>query len=106
MSIRVPPSDLRTVIEGLGGRRPYVAQFGVGETTVGFNIGDIDLLVDLRTSAEGLGGALVVTEAPVDFYDEFDPWGTPPQTLRIQQRLIAGFDPGRIVNPGRLPGGI
>ncbi len=106
VSIRVPPSELRSVLDGLGAGRPYVAQFGVGETTVGLDIGDIDLLPDLRTEVEDLGGALVVTEAPAELYEEFDPWGTPPQTLEIQQRLIARFDPRRVINPGRLPGRI
>lgn len=106
VSIRVPPTGLRTMLEALGKGQTYVAQFGVGETTVGFDIGDIDLLPGLRTEAEDLGGGLVVTEAPAELYEEFDPWGTPPNTLEIQQRLIARFDPRRVINRGRLPGRI
>jgi hypothetical protein len=35
-----------------------------------------------------------------------DPWGALPPGLDLQRRLIAQFDPARILNPGRLPGGI
>ena len=58
---------------------------------------------DLRGWAESVGGALVVTRGDPDL---FDPWGTPPPALDLQRRLIAQFDPSRIINPGRLPGGL
>jgi glycolate oxidase FAD binding subunit len=60
----------------------------------------------LREWAEQNGGALVVVDAPENALDDLDPWGSPPPGLDIQRRLIAQFDPGRIINPGRLPGGM
>jgi FAD/FMN-containing dehydrogenase len=36
----------------------------------------------------------------------FDPWGKPPAGLGLQRRIVAEFDPRRILNPGRLPGGV
>jgi hypothetical protein len=51
-----------------------------------------------------VGGHLVVTKG---IPDVFDPWGSLlPPGLDIQRRLIAEFDPGRVINPGRLPGGL
>jgi FAD/FMN-containing dehydrogenase len=47
---------------------------------------------------------VVVTKAPDGDLDGLDPWGSPPPGLEIQRRLIAQFDPARIINPGRLPG--
>ena len=60
----------------------------------------------LRSWAESCGGALVVTDAPTSVYAAFDPWGTAPAGMELQRRVVARFDPGRIVNPGRLPGGL
>jgi glycolate oxidase FAD binding subunit len=61
---------------------------------------------ELREWAEQSGGSLVVVDAPPDGRDRLDPWGAPPPGLELQRRLIAEFDPARIINPGRLPGGI
>jgi hypothetical protein len=52
-----------------------------------------------------LGGALVLVDHP-DNEPMIDPWGKPPMTLEHQRRLVAEFDPARIINPNRLPGGI
>ena len=63
----------------------------------------------LRTSGNGpesVGGALVLTSGPESLYERIDPWGTPPNGLDYQRRLVAEFDPYRVLNPGRLPGGI
>jgi glycolate oxidase FAD binding subunit len=53
-----------------------------------------------------VGGALVMVDRPQGGADGLDPWGAPPPGLEIQRRLIAQFDPARIINPGRLPGGL
>jgi len=57
----------------------------------------------LREWAESVGGNLVVTGGRSS---DIDPWGAPPPGLDLQRRLIAEFDPARILNPGRLPGGL
>ena len=61
-------------------------------------------LLAIRRQAEAIGGALVITRAPVDSSE--DPWGTPPETVALQRRVKAAFDPIGIANPGILPGGI
>ena len=105
-SVRTPPSYLRSVVDRLAEGWDYVAQFGVGEVTVGADGVDLEELCDLRAAAEAAGGALVVLDAPADLYRKLDPWGTPPPSLPIQRRLVELFDPGRMINPGVLPGGI
>lgn len=105
-SVRVPPSYLRSIVERLDGRWQYVAQFGVGEVSVGTEDTDREALEELRVAAESVGGALVLLDGPDGLRQEFDPWGTPPASLPIQRRLVELFDPGRMINPGILPGGI
>ena len=105
-SVRVPPSHLRSIVRRLDRSWRYVAQFGVGEVTVGTD-GEVGRkLEELRAVAESVGGALVLLDAPDCFRQSFDPWGTPPVSLPIQRRLVELFDPGRMINPGILPGGI
>ena len=105
-SVRVPPSSLRSIVRRLAEGWQYVAQFGVGEVTVGADDVGSEHLKDLRAAAEAVGGALVVLDDPNDLVPDVDPWGTPPASVPIQRRLAALFDPGRMINPGILPGGI
>lgn len=106
ISIRVPPRSLRSIVDRFDRSWEYVAQFGVGEVSVGLARAELGRLTELREAAEASGGALVVAAAPDEFYEQLDPWGTPPGTLDIQRRLIARFDPARVINRGRLPGGL
>ena len=105
-SMRVPPSRLRSMVNRLRKEWRYVAQFGVGEATVGAEQAEAGELAELRGAAEAEGGALVIIEAPAGLRRRFDPWGTPPASLPIQRRLADLLDPGRKINPGVLPGGI
>ncbi len=105
-SLRVPPRLVGEAIARLPSEWHYQAAFGVGEIRVGAPSFDTAGASDLRDWAEGHGGALVVEAAPAPSYALFDPWGTPPATLDVQRRLVARFDPVRVVNPGRLPGGL
>lgn len=105
LSLRVPP---RLVAEGLrriGPECAYQAAPGAGEIKLGGTAWS-GATADLREWAEGAGGALVLQSGPAALYEEVDPWGTPPSSLTLQRRLVAGFDPCRVVNPGRLPGGL
>jgi glycolate oxidase FAD binding subunit len=103
-SLRVPPA-----LTGTGARRlpdgwRHLAVHGAGDIRAA---SEDDLgAAELREWAEGVGGALVVVERPPDRADGLDPWGAIPPGLEIQRRLIAQFDPARVINPGRLPGGI
>ena len=103
-SVRVPPSSLRAIVQRLEPGWQYVAQFGVGEVTIGADRVGTKELDGLRAAAEAVGGALVVLDAPDRFRREFDPWGTTPASVPIQRRLVSLFDPRRVINPGILPG--
>jgi glycolate oxidase FAD binding subunit len=104
VSLRVPPGLLASAVDRLPPDCRYVAQHGVGVVDAAVDAPDAGVLGALREWAEAHGGALVVTggDRPVGL----DPWGTPPPALGTQRRIVAGFDPLRAVNPGRLPGGI
>ena len=105
-SVRTPPSSLRGTVNRLDPNWTYLAQFGVGEVTVAADEVGLDELGELRDRAESLGGALVMLDAPESMVRAFDPWGTPPQSIEIQRRVVNLFDPGRRINRGILPGGI
>lgn len=103
-SLRLPPAHLEAGLARLPTEWGYVAQHGVGIIEIGAATADES--AELRSWAESLGGALVLVSAPPALYDDFDPWGSPPVTVELQRKLIAAFDPARILNPGRLPGGL
>lgn len=101
LSLRVPPAQVGEAIRRLP-PGPFVAQHGVGEISLAPTGWDADQLHTLRTWSESLGGSLVRLrgETPAGF----DPWGSPPAGLAVQRRLMAAFDPARILNPGRMAG--
>lgn len=99
-SLRVPPALVDTALSLPDGWR-YLVVRGVGEVRLGSDTPDD--ASGLREWAEGVGGSLVL----IDFSGDeppLDPWGSPPSSVDLQRRLIAEFDPARIINPGRLPG--
>jgi glycolate oxidase FAD binding subunit len=100
-SLRVPPSAAAGMLKQLPSEVAYVHQVGIGEVAIASSSTEGMALV--RQSAEAAGGTLVVTKPAGD---SFDPWGTPPTRLDLQEKLIAAFDPARVINPGRLPGRI
>ena len=101
-SLRVPPALTGEAVSRASPWR-YLAIHGAGEVRLASDI--TDGAGDLRLWAEEVGGSLVLVDHPVGSAP-IDPWGTPPETLDLQRNLIAQFDPARILNPGRLPGGI
>lgn len=103
-SLRVPPAMTPEVVDRLPPGWEFVASHGVGEVRAAS--ADAEGAVDLRAWAEQIGGALVVSGSPPDGAVSLDPWGSPPPAVDVQRRLIAQFDPARVINPGRLPGGL
>ena len=100
-SLRVPPALTRAALDRIPEDWPFLALHGVGEVRLASE--SAADATDLRSWAESVGGRLVVTRGDPE---EFDPWGTPPPGLSLQRRIIEQFDPVRILNPGRLPGGL
>jgi hypothetical protein len=103
-SLRVPPALTGEAVNRLPVGWNFVALHGVGELRAAS--GAMEGASDLRDWAEAVGGHLVVTQAPASGLGGFDPWGKLPPAIEIQRRLIAEFDPVRVINPGRLPGGL
>lgn len=109
ISVRVPPGMTESAISRVRANRTtanFVAQHGVGEVSFSCPEFDLEGATGLRQWAESVGGSLVLVSAPDPVYDTFDPWGSDPPGLTLQRRLISAFDPGRVINPGRLPGRI
>lgn len=105
-SLRIPPRLVHEAVDRLPAGWRYQASPGVGEVKTGaaeFVAGEAETL---RTWAEAQGGSLALIAAPPSVYEAFDPWGSPPAGQELQRRVVARFDPRRVVNPGRLPGGI
>jgi glycolate oxidase FAD binding subunit len=103
-SLRVPPALTGSAVQRLPDGWRHLAIYGAGDIRAASD--DAQGAEDLRAWAEQVGGALVIVSRPPDGDDGFDSWGSPPPGLDIQRRLIAQFDPARVINPGRLPGGI
>ncbi|MDH3189774.1 MAG: FAD-binding protein [Acidimicrobiia bacterium] len=101
-SLRVPPSSLGDALTRVA-PWDFLAIHGVGEVRLGSD--GVEGAAELREWAESLSGALVLTAHPGG-EPPIDPWGAPPGSVGLQRRLIAEFDPARVINPGRLPGGI
>ena len=99
-SIRVPPAKVTEAIRQVPADSEFVAQHGVGEISFGAPV-DFDP-AEIRAWAGTVGGVVVRLRGS----GPADPWGPPPLGLALQKRVIAAFDPKRILEPGRLPGGI
>ena len=103
-SLRVAPSLVESALSRIPSDADRIGQMTVGE--IAFSTTWLDGIPELRAWAESVGGRLILTTAPEPFYGRIDPWGTPPPALDLQRRLVDAFDPRRVINPGRLPGGI
>lgn len=102
-SLRVPPALTEEAIRRLPPSWHYLAIHRVGDIRAAS--GDASGAVGLRSWAESVGGRLVITSRPSGL-DDLDPWGEAPPALALQRALIHQFDPQRVINPGRLPGGL
>lgn len=81
----------------------FVGQHGVGIVEVGLSAHDDAALESLRLWAQGLGGSVVVTAEGLSSRQR---WGSPCNTIELQQRMKHLFDPEGILNRGVLPGGV
>jgi glycolate dehydrogenase FAD-binding subunit len=106
-SLRVPPRNVAASMARLKELEidRLVAQHGVGVIDIGFESLDPDVFRAIRSGIEETGGSAVIVR-PGDSLGGLDPWGTRPQTIVIQRRMKDLFDPGRVCNPGVLPGGL
>lgn len=103
--VRVPAAHTRAAIERVPPGWSYQAGIGVGEVTMAGDIDQVDAVMSLRAWSEAIGGNVVLAHAPSGIYGSVDPWGDPGPAVDLQRRVKAAFDPLRVCNPGRLPGG-
>jgi glycolate oxidase FAD binding subunit len=59
-----------------------------------------------RAASERCGGTLVLRDLPAALRGEVDPWGEPPPSFFLMERLKERFDPLRRLNRGRFVGGL
>ncbi len=59
----------------------------------------------LRRKSNRWGGTVVVLDAPLPVVRSIDTWG-PVQALDLMRSVKVGFDPARVLSPGRFVGGI
>jgi len=114
-------APLRVRVAALPTRFPAVAArlVGLGElawyATLGLGfaggaVGDVAATTTAVTVARAAlvaeGGSLVVEAAPPGLRAAVDPWGPPPPSFAIMERLKRRFDPEGRLNPGRFVGGL
>jgi glycolate oxidase FAD binding subunit len=102
-SIRVPAPSVPDVVAALPPGAAFVAEHGVGVVTAALAGPDA---AELRSRAERLGGSVVLLDGPDHLYADPGPWGADPPALGLQRRIVARFDPDRVLNPGRPAGGL
>lgn len=95
------------LVSGLGDLAWY-ATLGLG--VAGGAVGDAAAATAAVTAARAQlvaeGGSLVVETAPPALRAAIDPWGPPPPSFAVMERLKRRFDPDRRLNPGRFVGGL
>jgi glycolate dehydrogenase FAD-binding subunit len=101
------PSDLPVVDRVLAPLRLRFAWYptlGLGFASGAAGEEAAPLLGDARAELVRRGGSLVVQSAPAEV--RIDPWGPPPPSFPLMQRLKDSFDPDHRLNPGRFVGGL
>jgi glycolate oxidase FAD binding subunit len=99
--------SIAALVSGLG-QLAWYATLGLG--FVGGAAPDIAAataaVTGARTALAAEGGSLVVEAGPAELRAVVDPWGPPPPSFAIMQRLKQRFDPQGLLNPGRFVGGL
>jgi FAD/FMN-containing dehydrogenase len=104
-SLRFPAGAIGQFVDSIRAHGwPFQAAHGVGEVRLVVDEAADDRLAKLRKEAEALGGALVASRSSED--EVLDPWGAVPDSVELQKRVKAAFDPAGVANAGILPGGI
>ncbi len=95
---------------GAAARLSAHAHAGVGVARLRLDEPDLQRLAggigELRGSAVGQGGYLVIESAPTEWKRGLDVWGTPPSGLELMRGIKEAFDPDHRFAPGRFVGGI
>jgi glycolate oxidase FAD binding subunit len=96
--------DVDRLVAPLGLRFAWYPTLGLGFASGAAGEQAASQIADARAELIRRGGSLVVQCTPPGL--RVDPWGPPPGSFAIMQRLKANFDPDRRLNPGRFVGGL
>ncbi|HYV64612.1 MAG TPA: hypothetical protein VE964_00125, partial [Myxococcales bacterium] len=96
--------DVDRLVEPLGLEFAWYPTLGLGFAAGTVQERTASLLGDARAELVRRGGSLIVQASPDGF--RFEPWGPPPPSFSIMQRVKQNFDPDRRLNPGRFVGGL
>ena len=114
LKVSVLPSEICPVISEL--RQWASDEVGIGALAYATGLMTVSMtpaheaaiaLIDrLRARVGSFGGSVAVLQIPDMFRDRIDVWGPDPGALPLMREIKRRFDPGRILNPGRLVGNI
>jgi glycolate oxidase FAD binding subunit len=92
-----------------GGEFDVVGRAGVGVLLVRIG-GDVErqtrMLAGLRERLPAPTGSVVLVRGSDDLKSRVDPWGPLGDGLGVMRAIKRQFDPLKILNPGRGPGGL
>jgi glycolate oxidase subunit GlcD len=110
--ISVSPADVELIMSMLetsnaGNERMWHASVGVGRVRVIDQKGKsadtaIADIGGLRSSAENLGGSLIVEDGPTEIRQQLGVWGDLGDSTGLMQRIKRQLDPDRILSAGRF----
>jgi len=95
-----------------GVRAPLSAQVasGIARAAIADAVAVAPVLRALRARREDPDAAVVVERASAEvkprLVGDADPWGDPGESLALVRGVKRALDPGGILSPGRLPGGV
>ena len=79
---------------------------GANQTEAGALAGLAAVTEALREEAVGVGGSLVILQAPPPFKARVEAWGKPGSSFATMRRIKTEFDPQDLCSPGRFLGGM
>ncbi|MGQ9488865.1 MAG: FAD-binding oxidoreductase [Armatimonadota bacterium] len=107
----VPPARITEILVWAHQRLPEAelqAHFGTGVAYVWWleTVPSPQALRELRAQARSLGGFCVLEHAPAEVKREVGVWDAVSDGVGVMRRLKEGFDPQRILAPGRFVEGL
>lgn len=100
------PAALPAVLDALPDAAEVTASTGTGVAYAAVPAEGVAGLSALRRALAPYDGSAVVLHAAAEVRAGLDHWGPVPDSFSLMQRVKDRFDPGRLLSPGRLLGGM